>query len=486
MSPVALVLAAGEGTRMKSTVPKVAHRILGEPLVRYVVDAARDAGCERVVVITGHRAEVVEALLNDSETIRQDRQLGTGHAVMCARDALAGVEGSLLVLSGDTPIVRSDTLAGLIALRESSGAALTLLTTHLHDPSGYGRIVRDRDGAVSGIVEHKDLAPDQHALNEVNTGTYCFDAAVMFAHLDRLTTQNAQGEYYLTDLVRVFNDEGLLVTALAADEPLETLGINSRVQLAEAARVLQQRINTRHMLQGVTMTAPDLVWVGPHVTLGRDVELLPMTFLLGTTSIGDGAVIGPNSRVTDSVVGAEAWVDSSVVVEAVVGAEAKVGPVAYLRPGAVLEARAKAGTCVEIKKSHIGEGSKIPHLSYIGDAVIGAGVNVGAGTITCNYDGFSKNTTVVEDGAFIGSDTMLVAPVRIGQDAVTGAGSAISRDVPAGALGIERAEQRNVDGWTAKRRAGALRPPSGRPGDAEDERGEPAGSDAGSEIVDPE
>ena len=485
MSTVALILAAGEGTRMKSDVPKVAHRILGEPLVRYVVDAARAAGCERVVAITGHRAEVVEELLDGVETVRQPEQLGTGHAVMCARDALAGFEGSLLVLSGDTPLVRAETLAGLVAMRESSGAALTLLTTHLHDPSGYGRITRNRDGAVSGIVEHKDLAPDQHSLTEVNTGTYCFEAGVLFAHLDWLTTENAQGEYYLTDMVRLFNDEGMLVTALSAEEPLETLGINSRVQLAEAGAVLQQRINTGHMLAGVTMVAPDLVWVGPHVVLGRDVELLPMTFLLGHTTAADGAVIGPNSRLTDSSVGEGARVDASVLAEAVVGPGASVGPVAYLRPGAVLEARAKAGTCVEIKTSRLGEDSMVPHLSYIGDADIGADVNVGAGTITCNYDGAATHGTVIEDSAFIGSDTMLVAPVRIGRGAATGAGSAISHDVPAGALGIERAEQRTVDGWADRRRvAREGMAPDAQASDAAGEAGDAAGAsgDATNEV----
>ncbi len=313
--------------------------------------------------------------------------------------------------------------------------------------------MRDSDGAVAGIVEQKDLGPGQHELDEVNTGTYCFDAGVLFAHLDRLTTENAQGEYYLTDMVKVFNDEGLLVTALAAEEPLETLGINSRVQLAEAAGVLQRRINTAHMLAGVTMTAPGLTWVGPHVTLGRDVELLPMTFLLGRTNIANAVVIGPNSRVTDSTVEDGARVDASVVVQARVGPGATIGPVAYLRPGTVIGARAKVGTCVEIKKSQVGDDSKVPHLSYIGDAEIGTGVNVGAGTITCNYDGFAKHATVIEDGAFIGSDTMLVAPVRIGRGAVTGAGSAISRDVPAGALGIERTEQRTVAGWAERRRS---------------------------------
>jgi len=452
MTATALILAAGEGTRMKSSRPKVVHEILGMPMVRYVVHAAHDAGCARIVAVTGHGAELVEGALGDVTAVRQDRQLGTGHAVMCAREALAEVTGSLVVLSGDVPLLSAETIAGLIAMRESSGASASVLTTRMADPSGYGRIVRDRDGAVAAIVEDKDCTAEQRRLDEINTGTYCFDAAVLFAHLERLGTDNAQGEYYLTDMVEVFNAEGLTVSALLTDDPLEALGVNSRAHLAEATKIMQRRTNQRLMTEGVTMTDPDLVWVGPEATLGRDVELLPMTTIMGDTSIADGCVIGPNTRITDSVVAAGATVDSSVVLGARIGPGANVGPVAYLRPGAVLEANAKAGACVEIKNSVIGEGSKVPHLSYIGDAAIGRNVNVGAGSITCNYDGERKHGTEIGDGAFIGSDTMLVAPVRIGEGAVTAAGSAITRDVPAGALGVERAEMRTIDGWAEKRR----------------------------------
>jgi len=456
MGAIALVLAAGEGTRMKSDLPKVAHAVLGVPMVAHVVEAARDAGCDRVVVVTGHRAEVVEELLAGVECVRQDRQLGTGHAVMCARDALEP-DGSLLVLSGDSPLIRAETIAALVAARETAGAAVAVLTAHVEDPTGYGRIVRDDSGGVSAIVEQKDCTPEQCSLDEVNTGTYCFDAAALFEHLDRLDTDNAQGEFYLTDMVSLFVAEGLGVAALVVEDPQETLGVNTRVQLAEVTKVLQSRINTRHMLAGVTMVDPDLVWIGPRVEIGRDTEILPMTFLMGETRIGSGVTLGPDTRVTDSVVADGATVDSSVVVEAEVGAGAKVGPVAYLRPGAVLGKNSKAGTCVEIKKSTVGEGSKVPHLSYIGDATIGAGVNVGAGTITCNYDGFAKHETVIEDGAFIGSDTMLVAPVTIGAGAVTAAASAISRDVAPGSLAIERCDQREIQGWAVRRRAGGER-----------------------------
>jgi len=453
MSATALILAAGEGTRMKSETPKVAHRILGVPMIRLVVQAAGAAGCERIVAVTGHKAEAVEALIEDVACVRQEEQLGTGHAVMCAREALSPAVGSLVVLSGDTPLMRPETIAGLVALRESGGAAATVLTAVVADPTGYGRVIRDRDGEVAAIVEEKDCTPEQRRVAEINTGTYCFDAAVLFAHLDRLTTTNAQGEYYLTDMIKVFSEEGLTVSAVMTDDPLETLGVNSRVQLAEASAILQSRINRDHMLAGVSMTDPSLVWIGPDVQIGRDVEIEPMTFLMGDTRVGDGAVLGPNTRVTDSVVGEGAVVDSSVVISAVVGPRATVGPVAYLRPGAVLETGSKAGTCVEIKNSVVGEGSKVPHLSYIGDATIGRDVNVGAGTITCNYDGVHKHPTVIGDGAFIGSDTMLVAPVRIGEGAITGAGSAITRDVPADALAVERSEQRTVEGWASRKRA---------------------------------
>jgi bifunctional UDP-N-acetylglucosamine pyrophosphorylase/glucosamine-1-phosphate N-acetyltransferase len=452
MSAIALILAAGEGTRMKSDRPKVAHEILGVPMVRWVVDAAREAGCERAVAVTGHRAEQVEALLSDIDCVRQGQQLGTGHAVMCAQEALGDFSGSLVVLSGDTPLLRASTISGLVAMRESAGVVLTLLTAHLSDPTGYGRIVRDRDGNVARIVEEKDCTPEQRAITEVNTGTYCFDSRVLFAHLDRITTENAQGEYYLTDMVSIFIAEGLTVSATLTDDPLETLGVNSRVQLADAAKIMQRRINREHLLSGVTMIDPDLVWIGPDVCLGRDVELLPMTFLMGTTTVGDRAVIGPNTRLTDANVAEDSRIDASVVVSAVVGPRVSVGPVAYLRAGTVLEADSKAGSCVEIKQSTVGEGSKVPHLSYIGDATIGANVNIGAGSITCNYDGFTKHPTTIGDGAFVGSDTMLIAPVTVGEGAVTAAGSTIAHDVPAGALGVERSEQVNVAGWAQRRR----------------------------------
>ncbi|MFA5844609.1 MAG: bifunctional UDP-N-acetylglucosamine diphosphorylase/glucosamine-1-phosphate N-acetyltransferase GlmU [Coriobacteriia bacterium] len=451
MGAAALILAAGEGTRMRSDLPKVAHRILGVPLIELAVDGARQAGCDPIIVVTGHGAEIVESLLPGGRFVRQDRQLGTGHAVMCAEDSLAGLDGPLVVLSGDTPLMRPQTIGRLVETQRSTSAAAVVLTSRPENTAGYGRIVRDDGGDLEAIVEQKDLAPGQEAIGEVSTGTYCFDAAALFAHLHRISDDNAQGELYLTDMIALFRSEGMKVIAVETDEPLEAMGVNSRVQLADAARTLQRWVNESHMLAGVTMTAPDLVWIAPSVRIGRDVVIEPMSFLMGSTVVGDAATIGPNARLTDAHVGPGAVVDSSVLVGARVGAGASVGPVAYLRQGTVLADGAKAGACVEIKNSTVGEGSKVPHLSYIGDATIGADVNVGAGTITCNYDGREKHPTVIGDGAFIGSDTMLVAPVTVGEGATTAAGSAITRDVPPGSLAVERSEQRTVQGWAAKR-----------------------------------
>lgn len=446
MSSVALILAAGEGTRMKSGLPKVAHEVLGKPMLNWVVDAAREAGCDDVFVVVGHGAQVVEALVPGVTCVRQEERLGTGHAVMCARDVLGEAE-SIVVLSGDTPLITADTIRGLVDARESTGAALTLLTMRPHDANGYGRIVRDEDGSVVAIVEEKDCDEEQRTIGECNTGVYCFDARMLFAHLERLSPSNAQGEYYLTDMVSVFDSEGLGVTGTPVLDPSETLGVNTRVQLAEVTRIAQDRINRAHMLSGVTMLDPSTVWIGPDVAIGRDTVVWPMTMVLGESSIGERCSVGPTTRIVSSRIGDACTVEESIVSGSVLEDLVSVGPRAYLRPETHMLARSKAGTHVEIKKSTVGEGSKVPHLSYVGDTVIGTGSNLGAGTITCNYDGVKKSATTIGDGVFIGSDTMLIAPVTIGDKAVTAAGSAIAEDVPAGALAIERAEQFNVPGW---------------------------------------
>jgi bifunctional UDP-N-acetylglucosamine pyrophosphorylase/glucosamine-1-phosphate N-acetyltransferase len=453
MHAAAIVLAAGEGTRMRSALPKVAHEILGVPLVRWVVDAVSDAGIERIVTVVGYGGEAVTDLVPDTETVIQQARLGTGDAVRAAAGALQDFDGPIIVIAGDVPLVRAETIAALVESWRGAGAACAVLTAFIPDPTGYGRILRDEAGAVTAIVEHRDLTGSQLDLGECNVGIYCFDSRALFDALAHITPSNAQSEYYLTDVVALLHERKLRVAGVVLDDVDESHGVNTRVQLASVGRVLQRRINEGHMLDGVTMTDPDLVWVGRDVTIGRDVVIEPMTTLLGETHIGEGAHIGPNTRVTDSTIGAGATVEQSVLRGANVGERAVVGPNAFLRPGAVLLAGSRAGSFVEVKNSTIGEGSKVPHLSYIGDATVGAGVNVGAGSITCNYDGSEKHRTVIGDGAFIGSDTMLVAPVEIGAGAATGAGSAITKDVPAGALGIERGTQKNVEGWNDRRKA---------------------------------
>lgn len=454
MTATALILAAGEGTRMKSSLPKVAHRVLGIPMVSHVISAARAGGISRVVVVTGHGADAVEDLLANEDVAfaRQAEQLGTGHAVACALESTGALEGPVVVLAGDVPLIRPETVARLVETQRRTNAACVLLTAVFSDPTGYGRIMRSETGAVTAIVEHKDLAPDHVSVNEVNVGMYCFDGAALSAHLHRLENANAQGEYYLTDLVALFVAEGLGVEAVVTEDTDESHGVNSRVQLAQVSKVMQRRVNEQHMLGGVTMTDPDLVWIAPGVSIGRDTTIEPMTFLMGATTIGEGCTLGPDTRITDTAVGNGCVVDSSIVVGSSLADGVTVGPRAYLRPGTTMAEGSKAGTSVELKNAVIGPRTKVPHLSYIGDAEIGADANIGAGTITCNYDGFRKHRTTIGAGAFIGSDTMLIAPVNVGPGAVTGAGSAIARDVPADALGVERTEQRNVNGWAEARR----------------------------------
>lgn len=454
MEAAAIVLAAGAGTRMKSKKPKVAHEILGKPLVRWVVDAAREAGLARVVSVVGHEREQVIPLVEaDTDVVVQEERNGTAGAVAVCADALADFDGSLVVLSGDCPLITAGTIAELVRVREEAGAAVVVLTMEPDDPFGYGRIVRDPQGGVARIVEQKDAAPEEAAIRECNSGFYCFDARALFEALQQVGNDNAQGEFYLTDVLEICRRAGRAVLALPCADAAECLGVNSRIQLAEATKHLRRRINAAHLAAGVTMVDPDQVWIGPDVRIERDVELLPQTFLMGCTQVGEDSVIGPNSRLTDTVVGRGCVVDETVAVEARIDGGATCGPRAYLRPAAHLCEGAKAGTHVEIKKSTVGKGSKVPHLSYIGDATIGEGVNVGAGSITCNYDGKKKHATVIGDGAFIGSDTMMVAPVSIGAGAIVGAGSCITKDVAPDALALTRPEQREVAGWAAKKRA---------------------------------
>ncbi|MCI9129481.1 MAG: bifunctional UDP-N-acetylglucosamine diphosphorylase/glucosamine-1-phosphate N-acetyltransferase GlmU [Eggerthellaceae bacterium] len=462
MECAGIVLAAGAGTRMKSKKPKVLHEILGRPLVMWPVAALEEAGIDDITVVVGPEdTQVSNAVSEVANTAIQQEKLGTGDAVKAAMatDALASFQGSVVLAYGDCPLLTSDTIRRLVDTRESEGAACVVLTFRVEDPFGYGRIIREDtfdggacEGQVVAIVEQKDANDEEASVTECNSGFYCFDAELLRECLAKITNDNAQGEYYITDAVALLRQVGKKVMALETDDAVECFGVNSRVQLAEATRAMQSRINRKHMEAGVTMLAPELVWIGPDVSIERDVTLLQNVTLLGNTSIGEDSVIGPDTRLTDTQVGRGCTVDETVAFEAVLDEGATAGPRAYLRPGAHLCAGAKAGTHVEIKKSTVGAGSKVPHLSYIGDAQIGEGVNIGAGSITCNYDGKNKHATTIGDGTFIGSDTMMVAPVSIGRDAVVGAGSVITKDVPDEALAVARARERMIDGWAPRHR----------------------------------
>lgn len=448
MDVTAIVLAAGSGTRMKSTKPKVAHEVLGKPLVRWVVDTARAAGVQDIVCVLGHGREVVEPFVQDDTTVVvQLEQKGTADAVAVCRNAVAEGTKSVLVLNGDCPLITAETLSELVRAREESNAGAAVLTFEAAEPHGYGRILRDVGGMVERIVEQKDCDELQDAITECNSGFYCFDATMLFDALAKVDSNNSQNEFYLTDVIEIARASGRAAIGVKAEDASECLGVNTRIQLAEATKILQLRINHAHMLAGVTIVDPGQAWIGPDVVLESDVEIWPQTFLAGNTHIGNGSIIGFNSRLVNTQVGAHCTIEETVAQDAIIEDECSCGPRAYLRPGAHLMKGAKAGTHVEIKKSVVGPGSKVPHLSYIGDATIGADVNIGAGTITCNYDGVNKHATTIGNETFIGSDTMLVAPVNVGSNVVVGAGSVITEDVPDGALALGRAHQVVKEGY---------------------------------------
>jgi bifunctional UDP-N-acetylglucosamine pyrophosphorylase/glucosamine-1-phosphate N-acetyltransferase len=439
----AVVLAAGEGTRMRSGVPKVLHPLCGRPMVLHVVDALAELPLERIVIVVGHGAERVTKTLQEQlvtevpvEFVEQRVQRGTGDAVSVALTLFDDLdaEDDILVLPGDAPLVRAETIARLATEHRLSDATASMLTAEVDDATGLGRVVRDKDGRVARIVEHADASPEERAIGEINTSIYCFRRNLLAPALRRLSPENAQGEYYLTDAIAVLRDAGHKVIALAADDPREAIMVNDRAELAAAEAELRRRINRRWMRDGVTMVDPERTYVDASVVLEPDVRLLPGTALEGRTVVGAGAVIGPDARLTDTVVGERAVVEASVLRETEIGDDCSVGPFAYLRPGTRLAAGAKVGTFVEVKNSEIGEGTKVPHLSYVGDADVGAGANLGASTITANYDGVSKHRTTIGDGAHTGIHTSLVAPVEVGEGAETGAGSVVTRDVPAGRL----------------------------------------------------
>ncbi|MEW1634386.1 bifunctional UDP-N-acetylglucosamine diphosphorylase/glucosamine-1-phosphate N-acetyltransferase GlmU [Streptomyces sp. NPDC093801] len=456
-----VVLAAGEGTRMKSATPKVLHEICGRSLVGHVVAASRELDPTHLVVVVGHAREQVTAHLAGIDagvrTAVQYEQNGTGHAVRMALEELGGtVDGTVIVVCGDTPLLTGETLRALAATHEADGNAVTVLTAEVPDSTGYGRIVRDpATGAVTAIVEHKDATDAQRAIREINSGVFAFDGALLADALGKVRTDNSQGEEYLTDVLGILREAGHRVGAAVGSDHRQILGINNRVQLAEARALLNARLLERAMLAGVTVVDPGSVFVDVTVTFGQDALVHPGTQLLGDTHVGEGAEVGPNTRLKDTRVGAGARVDNTVADGAVVGDQATVGPFAYLRPGTNLGVKAKAGTYVEMKNATIGEGTKVPHLSYVGDATIGEYTNIGAASVFVNYDGEHKHHTTVGSHCKTGSDNMFVAPVTIGDGAYTAAGSVITKDVPAGALAVARGQQRNIEGWVARKRPGS-------------------------------
>lgn len=471
-----VVMAAGRGTRMRSEQAKVLHRIAGRPMIRYALDLARSVAGHAVAVVVGHQAAQVRAVIEPAlagqdggagvRIVEQVQQLGTGHAVLQARPVFMSGEApaAYLILNGDTPLLQESTVRELLKTHRMSGATVTMLSAILENPSGYGRVVRRMAKGDSGavhasaevvkIVEDRDASPEERAIREINVGTYVVDGAFLFAALDKVQPHNAQGEYYLTDIVDMAVTQGHRVAALPLTNPDEGLGVNTRQQLAEAEHVVRQQIRRRWMDAGVTLVDPASTWIEADVTIGKDTVLHPNVTLEGQTVIGEQCELRSFTRLTNCVVGSQVHIlDHCVFADSQIDAQATLGPFVHLRPGVRVRTKAKVGNFVEMKKTDLGEGAKANHLSYLGDATIGRGVNIGAGTITCNYDGAHKYQTVVGDHVFLGSDIQLIAPVTVGAGAVIAAGTTVTQDVPADALAIARMAQVNRAGWAARRRA---------------------------------
>jgi bifunctional UDP-N-acetylglucosamine pyrophosphorylase/glucosamine-1-phosphate N-acetyltransferase len=452
-----VILAAGKGTRMKSALPKVLHLVAGIPMIEHVFRVARSIAPQTVTVVVGHGADLVQTTLQRHAKIRyamQQPQLGTGHALWQTEPLFRGVQGTLLLLSGDVPLLRAATMAGLLQTHRAHRAAMTVATATLTDPAAYGRIVRDH-GRIVRIVEHRDASPEQRGIREVNSGVYAFDLAPLFPAIQKIAANNAQAEYYLPDLVGIYREQGLPVETFALEHDVEMSGINSRAEAAEVSRMVRQTKNEELMAAGVSIEDPSTTYIDQDVRIGVDTILHPGVHLEGQTVIGSACEIHSGVRIVDSTLDDEVTVHNfCVITNTRIASGARVGPFAHLRPDTEVGPHAHIGNFVELKKTALGAGSKANHLAYLGDATIGSGVNIGAGTITCNYDGEKKHRTIIEDGAFVGTDSQLIAPVRIGAGSYVAAGSSITEDVPPGALGIGRGRQVNVEGWVARKKQG--------------------------------
>lgn len=447
-SRYAVILAAGQGTRMKSKLYKVLHPVCGKPMVQHVVDQVASLNIKEIVTIVGHGAELVtEQLGEQSEYALQAEQLGTAHAVLQSKNVLAEKEGVTIVVCGDTPLIKAETMEALFTHHEKTNAKATILTAVAENPFGYGRVIRNQNGHVEKIVEHKDATDEERLIKEINTGTYVFDNRLLFDALENVSNDNVQGEYYLPDVIEILKKQGETVTAFKTNDFEETLGVNDRVALAEAERIMRSRINELHMRNGVTLIDPKNTYIDAEVEIGQDTTILPGTIITGKTIIGSECQIGPNSEIKHCVIGDKTEIRQSVAHHSVIGSEVAIGPFAHIRPESNIGNQAKIGNFVEIKKTVFGQGSKASHLSYIGDAEVGDDVNIGCGSITVNYDGKNKYLTRIEDGVFIGCNTNLIAPVTVGKGAYVAAGSTITDNVPSEALSIARARQINKENY---------------------------------------
>ena len=452
---VTIILAAGLGKRMKSGLAKVLHPVAGKPMFLYPVRVAEEISSAKIIAVVGHQADrVLDALAGKNvEIALQAEQKGTADAVRTGMDSLKDYKGTVVILCGDVPLITSETIKHLLAVHDEEKASVTVLTTEVEDPSGYGRIVRNPDGLIARIVEDRDADESIKQIREVNTGIYAFDSRLLSSIVYEIRSENSQKEFYLTDSIEVCRKKGLRVSAYKTSGTDEVMGINSRIELARAEGIMRRRINNRYMLNGVTFVNPEAVYIDMDVSIGRDVTIYPGTVIQGNTAIGDRSIIYSNNRIVNSRIGVGVTIkDSCVVEDSVIGDGSQVGPFAHLRPGVVLGRDVRVGNYVELKKSVMGDGSKANHLTYLGDAEIGSSVNIGAGTITCNYDGQGKYKTIIGDGVFIGSDVQLVAPVKVGDGAFVAAGSTVTKDVPPGALAISRVEQENREGWVEERK----------------------------------